>query len=176
LRLSRPNRIKLALAAFALIALLGWIIWLTRQRDRVVPWNTPIQLDDFFFSVVDVKEIPGAPTGQQRYVVSFKVDNRAKRVPYQFRREMVTAIDERDRRFSISAAGQRLLDESRPGPDPCAAPLPAGRSAVTELVIDLPDDVREPGLKFAFGPVGDALEAIVSGPKRFTLRREGGNR
>jgi hypothetical protein len=162
-----PWKLGVGLAVFGAIV---FVAGLLTRKETALGWNTPMQFDDFCFSVVGVRQVAGAPEGWTRHVVSFKIDNRAKRVSYRFRRGMAVAVDSAGRRYPISADGQERLDAARKGPDPCAAPLPAGTSGTTELVFDLPAGETDAGLKLTFGPVGDAVESLIASPKRFSLR------
>jgi hypothetical protein len=158
-----------------LIALITYRVWL-KPEEVVVP-NRPIQFDDFAFTVRGVRTAEAIGEGERRLpargrftIVTLEVDNRAKRVSYQFKNSAALLVDDEGRTYPTSIAGQNALNAERGAPDPCSAPLPAGTSATTELAFDVPADVRPTRMRLASGgPVGDALEALVFGKRAFGL-------
>ena len=126
----------LVLGTLALVIARDWT-----APEILVPVGTPIEFDDFAFSVVEASTFEEGFFKEERrryLVVTMKVDNRAKAVSYQFRRDIPILVDDRGRMHAIDPEGQAIVDAKRFGPDPLAAPLPAGRSGMTELVYAMP--------------------------------------
>ncbi len=55
---------------------------------------------------------------------------------------VLTLVDERGNKYSPSTAGQRALDASHSGGTPFVTPLRPGESYTTEVVFDLPAEVK----------------------------------
>jgi hypothetical protein len=64
----------------------------------------------------------------------------------------VFLVDESGRRYGVSPAGQRALEESRGPSAPMTRILRPGESYTTTLVFDLPDGVRRPRLFLGDAP------------------------
>jgi hypothetical protein len=138
-------------------------------REILVPPGTPIRFDDFEFSVVGSREatLGKGPAARPYLVVSLKVDNNAKRVPYQFRRGIAVMVADDGHKYGVSPEGQTALDGLRAGADPLAAPLPASASATTELAFDLPPSATNPRMKISHGgPLLDVVDDLLGGKRR----------
>ncbi len=61
-------------------------------------------------------------------------------------RRALTLVDERGNKYSPSTAGQHALDISQSGGTPLVTPLRPGESYTTEVVFDLPAEVKSPTL------------------------------
>ena len=72
----------------------------------------------------------------------------------------VFVVDESGRRYEVSPAGQKALEESRGPSTPLTRVLRPGEAYTTTLVFDLPDGVRRPRL-FLGDPSG--VEALLIG-------------
>lgn len=59
---------------------------------------------------------------------------------------VITIFDEQGRRYSLSEEGQRVLEISQGSGTPLTTPLRPGESYITELVFDLPLNVKNPTL------------------------------
>ena len=59
---------------------------------------------------------------------------------------VLTLVDERGNKYSPSTAGQRALDASQSGGKPLTTPLRPAESYTTEVVFDLPAEVKSPTL------------------------------
>jgi hypothetical protein len=59
---------------------------------------------------------------------------------------VVTISDERGNSYSVSPAGQRALEASQSSGAPLMTPLRPGEAYTTDLVFDLPADIKQPTL------------------------------
>jgi hypothetical protein len=59
---------------------------------------------------------------------------------------VLTVVDENGQRYSPSAEGQRVLEQSKSAGTPMTTPLRPSDSYTTTLVFDLPPNVRNPAL------------------------------
>jgi hypothetical protein len=157
----RRSRRRIVLAGLA-VCILGWTIAVLSRPETVVSWNTPLRYDDFEFSVTGVQTIAGAPAGRTRQVVSLRVDNRAKRVSFIFQPAMAVVTDSSGRTYPVSRDVKPAFD--------WGTPIPAGASQTYPLEFDLPNEARNSSLKITFGPVGDALDAFLTGRRRIRLQ------
>jgi hypothetical protein len=139
--------------------------------EILIPLGTSIRFDDFTFAIVGSRTLKAETSGSERQylVVSLKVENEAKRVPYRFRRSTLVMVDDDGREHHVAPTGQKVLDADRKGIDPLAAPLPAGSSGVTELAFELPRKTIKPRFKISHGgPVLDCIDDIIGGKRRLT--------
>ncbi len=95
--------------------------------------------------------------------------HRPKEAPLYPNPRRVYIVDAFGRRFEPSADGQRALLESGVESTPLSRPLIPGQSYITELVFDLPADVREPRLY-----VGDSdpVSSFLIGHEESPLHRK----
>lgn len=161
------SRAWLVVVIFVLAGAFAAYLWMNRP-GRVVGRREAIQYDDFAYEVVDVKTQRLA--GRAYTVVTLTVHNRAQRVDYQFHRDIVVIEAADRRRFTVSAEGQRALDGTRGGTDPCVAALPAGASCTTTLAFDLPPDLPDPRLLIRHGAwFGAIVDDLLVGRKEIRL-------
>jgi hypothetical protein len=156
-------------------SLLAMLVVLNR-RDETVSLNHEIQYDDFAFSVLSVRQAEFVGNGDSRvepsgvfYIVTLKVDNHAVRVDYNYNRACALLVDEQGTEYQPSPEGQPALEATLSPVELCSAPIPAGAACVTEVVFDVPADVRVSQLRITFGPIADILDPIFSGRKRIAL-------
>src|SRR5436853_1712629 len=171
------KKILLSLAALVIIciALLG-ILALLNRHSQVVGLNQEIQYDDFAFAALGVRQaatISNAPEPQRARgvyaMVTMKIANHAQRVDFTFDKSTVILVDEQGNEYHWSADVQRTYDATRPQGEPCAEPIAAGVSCVTEVIFDVPATARIAQVRISGGPVGDVLDTIFSGNKRIPL-------
>jgi hypothetical protein len=175
-RPSNKSRLRVAIAVGVCLVILPVLLAL-KPSERLVGLNHPIQYDDFAFSVLGVRKAQALGEGEaQRHaqgvylIVTLKVENRARRVSFQFRDETAIVIDGHDQEHQVSCGGQAAL-ESEPGHgDPCPGPIPAGVSCVKEIVFDVSPHADNWRLKFTGGgPVGEFLDNLLYGRMRIKL-------
>jgi len=172
-----PSRLRFALLATSTIVLLVAVgLFFAVRRERVVALGRPERFDDFAFAVANVHRLDSIeglrPERGLFLVVRLGIRNQAKRVDYQFRPETALIEDAGGRRYPIAAEATRRRADSPGSLPPCDRPIPAGSSCTTDLVFDVPSDVRTPRLRLSSGAVGDFLEGIISGQVRFALDDE----
>ena len=155
---SRRRRSSL-LVIIGIVFFSGLVILVAINRRNVkAGLNTPIRYDDFVFQVENVRVVPGTDSDHVSYHVKFRVDNRAKRVPYTFDERRLVLLDRAGRTYATSA------------PAVTPADLPAGTSSDFELRYEVPDHTQGLRLKLkSSGPVGDVLEFVFFGDKEFTI-------
>jgi ribosomal protein S11 len=168
----------LSLAALVIICmvLLG-ILALLNRHSQVVGLNQEIQYDDFGFAALGVRraatigddaEPQGARGGYA--IVTMKIANHARRVDFTFDKSTVILVDEQGNEYHWSGEAQRAFDATRPQGSPCAAPIAAGASCVTEVVFEVPAMARIAQVRISGGgPLGDVLDTIFYGKKRIAL-------
>lgn len=175
--MSTPVRIVLFVlggVAVLLLLFLGGMAALNRHPADVGP-GTAIQYDDFAFSVQDwrtARSVGAVATPGLYYVVDLRVENRARRVDFQFREDSAVLRDAAGGMYPQAAAAQSALDQQQGGPGPCAAPLAAGCSGVRTLVFEAPGELEDPQIQVACGGTGlfALLDDAVYGRKRIHLR------
>jgi hypothetical protein len=142
---------------FLAVVLSGLVVgvWASRT-EKLKPMGTPVQFDDFRFSVVNARTIAAGDSESEKYVVSLKVSNLAKRVSYNFDQQSALLILSN----GILYRPERTPEISK---DSCATPLLAGTSCETELVYIVPKGTRGARLRLSFGAIGDFLERLLFG-------------
>lgn len=120
-------------------------------RDMVIVPGTRIHHDDFEYTVMEVTRtdrIDDRRAAGVFYVVTFRVENRAKRVSHRWGADIAYIVDEHGRQFENAM------------PPGIVHATPAGAVETERLVFDLPADAREPYLKvrgsFLMGDLFDA--------------------
>jgi hypothetical protein len=133
------------------------------SRDMVVAPGVRIRHDDFQYAVTqfDTTDRIGDVRARGRFViVTFEVENRARRVAHRWSSTIAYVIDAEGRQFENDAAAQRALDRVTPFGRKDRYVTPAGAVERTKLVFDLPMGVKEPYVKvrgdFLMGDLFDA--------------------
>ncbi len=146
----------------------------TVHFDKVVGFNEEILYDDFAYMVLSVRKahMLGSATAQGDYdIVRLKVLDHALRVQYRFDSAAVHLIDSQGRDYRLSTDGQKALTAEQGSADPCAVTLHPGESCITDIVFDVPADVRDLYLTISTdGVVGDVLETVFFGNKAIRIR------
>jgi hypothetical protein len=156
---------------FVGICALVFVLFLAVNRKNVsAGLNTPIRLDDFVFTIESARKVPEAkaPSGRVRYVVTMRIANQAKRVDWKFDSIDPVLIDASSREYHIVPDAQKSHQAELGQPDPTAHPIPAGGVVIKDLVYEVPADMEHPSMKL-MGGVGDVLETVLLGKKRFVL-------
>jgi hypothetical protein len=134
-----------------------------------IPVGTSIRFDDFTFAIEksQVRNLDKNEPKKRYLIVTMKVINEAKRVPYKFRRSIVVMSDDKGIESGVSAKGQAILDQEKTSPDALAAPLAPGSSGTTELAFVLPENVKKPRFKISHGgPILDVVDDFFAGKRR----------
>jgi hypothetical protein len=125
-------------------ALAAMAIAVLNRPGPVVGPRTPIQYDDFAYEVLDHRV--EVLEGHRYHIVIFRIHNRARRVDYRFRPEIVRIRSADGRLFSVSTRGQLALATEYPALALCTQPMPAGSTCTTALAFSLPNDVKDPSI------------------------------
>lgn len=150
------------LVAIAL-ALAGLYTYSTPQH--FVALGTPIQQDDFEYVVTAIGRTAqisnSSATAKANgifYIVTIRVDNRARRVAFKWDERIPHIVDAQGMRYDKSRDGQAALDA---GAKPRYT-IPAGQSATFQAVFDVPTDIEKPVLAFDNGILmGDLFNLIA---------------
>lgn len=139
------------LAAGVAAALLSWSCG---PDERTIRVGQRIHHDDFEYSVTSYRiaktigEGTGAITAAGNfYIVSFLVENNAKRVQHKWDDSIAYVVDEKENVYENLPWTREALKQTSPFHGAEEHVTPAGSSASTVLVFDLPVDVHAPGLK-----------------------------
>lgn len=121
------------------------------KDEQILKVGDKLQHDDFFYSVqksLKTKEFVTAKANGDFYVLMFKVQNDAKRVDHNWKRDVVYVVDESGREYenlpqlemeyaNINYEKYRESFVTKPG-----------TSDSTVLVFDLPENVKEVYVKY----------------------------
>jgi hypothetical protein len=171
----KPWRFGAGTVIVIVLALLALTVLATR-RNRTFILNQTLQLDDFFFTVVDATRLPadlGNSTpadrsSQVNYLVRLKVENRALRVPFKFSGQSLAIADAADKTALVFPRAER--NSSSEPASPTLHILKAGESLTTDYLFTLPPTFDDPRLRIAPGGwSGDLLEWLIFGRKDFQL-------
>jgi hypothetical protein len=158
-------------STFVLLLAVG--LFFAQGRERVVVLGRPQRFDDFAFAVANVHRLDAIdglrPERGMFLVVRLGIRNQAKRVDYQFRPEMAFVEDADGARYPVSTEATRRRTSSPGVLPPCDRPIPAGSSCTSDLVFDVPANIRVPRFLLSSGTAGDLLDRILEGKVRFAL-------
>jgi hypothetical protein len=176
--LRRYALIAAGLLVFAVILLA--VLALLNRKNQTVGLRQEIQYDDFAFSVLGAVKansvgnyVSQHSTEGQFYVVTLKIANHAQRVNYSFDKSVAILVDESGREYHISGAGQKALDGETTKSGGCESEIPPGGSCISDLVFELPKEVRVSHLRVSGGgKAGDVLDTIFYGKKIIKVESE----
>jgi Domain of unknown function (DUF4352) len=169
--------LALVTGAIALVA-----TFVLGRRDQVAPIGKPIRYDDFAFTVLHVEQAKSVGPRERKvraygtfWIVDLEVENRARRVGYRMDSHVPVLVDGEGRRIPVSTRGQAAVDSEREPAGGDGAMVPSdigpGERVVTTIVFDVPEGAPDPRLKLVFGgAVGEALDFVFLGDRRFALR------
>jgi hypothetical protein len=166
----------LLVSAVVLLAVLA----LLNRKNQTVGMRQEIQHDDSAFSVLGAVKansvgnyVSQHSTEGQFYVVTLKVANHAKGANYSFDKAVAILVDESGKEYQISVAGQKALDGETTKSGGCESEIPPGGSCISDLVFELPKDVRVSHLRVSGGgKAGDVLDTIFNGKKIIKVESE----
>lgn len=172
-----PRRHRLGSIALIVLGLFVLLILATRQSRTLKPGQT-LQLDDFFFTPLEATQLPAdrakskqaeSSTGRVDYLVTLKIENRAKRVPFKFSGKSLGIADPSGTNpLTMPAAERAPSGELHP---PVLHILQAGESRTIDYIFSLPPDLGDLRLRIAPGGwSGDLLEWLFFGREEFQLR------
>jgi hypothetical protein len=143
-------------------------------KERMIDVNQRIHHDDFEYTVLSfaAKKSIG-PAGREAttpgvfYVVTFRVENRARRVKHHWADDIAYIIDRDGVRYGNNPEARALLYEQLARPLQRVFDTPAGRTDTTLLVFELPGTVHDPCL----GVNGDFLMGDLLDGNAFAAAR-----
>lgn len=115
--------------------------------DKPIGLGQPIRHDDFLYSVrrVETPDRIGTLHSTGRFwVVTFVVQNEARRVSHAWTNATAYVTDEHGRTYENQPSAQQQLNRAQPFGWRNQYVTPAGRTDSTRLVFDLPASVRRP--------------------------------
>jgi len=122
-------------------------------NEKAIAVNERIHHDDFEYRVTDfiVMDSIGSGEGQRRaeghfYVVTFEVENRAKRVAHEWDNSIAYVVDNQGRKYENLSELQSFLNTIEPFNYSSHHTTPAGATDTTRLIFDLPKSVTQPYL------------------------------
>jgi hypothetical protein len=118
--------------------------------ERVIRVGERIHHDDFEYSVTRVRTMPsiGGRQASGRYVVvTFRVDNHARRVAHEWSNRTAYVVDGSGREFENNVTAQRALAAQERVDYKETYRTLAGDHESTDLVFDVPSEAKEPMLK-----------------------------
>jgi hypothetical protein len=172
----KPWRPGLGVIILIVLALIAIAILATR-KSRTLGLHQPLQFDDFFFTVEDVRLAPegfGPPAkgdsdpAKVYTLVRLKVENKALRVPFKFDGNSLVFVDLSGKSPMIRPRAERSSSGELVAPT--VHMLKAGESTTTDYLFVLPADQTSLRLRIMpGGAFGDVLEWLVFGRKEFQL-------
>ncbi len=161
-------------STFVLLFAVG--LFFAQGRERVIALGRPQRYDDFAFAVANVHRLDAIdglrPERGMFLVVRLGIRNQAKRVDFRFRLGGQFVEDAEGVRYPLSTEATRRRAGSPGGLPLCDQPIPAGSSCTTDLVFDVPANIRVPRFVLSSGSVGDFLDRVLEGKVRFALDDE----
>ncbi|GAB2595517.1 hypothetical protein GCM10027190_49790 [Spirosoma areae] len=119
-------------------------------HEKEIGLADPILHDDFLYSVqqVNVRDTLGTLKPRGRFwIVTFQVDNQAKRVDHKWTNTTAFVTDASGQVFENQTNAQQQLNTLQPFGWHDQYKTPAGHTDSTQLVFDLPKTVRKPYLQ-----------------------------
>lgn len=141
------------------------------SKEKVIGINERIHHDDFEYKVIQLTVTDSIGSGEKQrratglyYLVTFEVENRAKRVNHEWDNSIAYVIDDLGRKYENLPELQEFLNTLQPFSYSPQHVTPAGASETTRLVFDLPRNVARPYLMVR----GELLMGDLFDGKAFT--------
>jgi len=155
------NQIKTAV----IYMIFAFILLSCSDKEKIIGLKENIHHDDFEYSVQSVEKtqyIDNIKSKGLFYLVSFRVENQAKRVEHQWDNKIAYVVDENGKRYENTYDLQINLKHTKNFSLKETYITPAGQFESTILVFDIPYDVKEPYLKvngeFLMGDMFDGYQ------------------
>jgi hypothetical protein len=119
-------------------------------NEKTIDPGENIHHDDFEYSVQHLDrtgEIGNLRTSGTFLIVTFQVENRAKRVNHRWSNDVAYIVDTAGVEYDNNTEAQKELDRIKPFGYKPEYVTPAGNTETTILVFDLPKSVSQPYLK-----------------------------
>jgi hypothetical protein len=150
------------------IVLLGIAVCLRTSAVSVVPRGVSTRFDDFAFTLLEARLEDDATLGRV-CVITFDVQNQAKRVPFTFDPGRIILEDDAGNPHVGPIAWPKEGEGTTPAP---VGVLPAGARSSFVFAYRLGEGGKPKILRMSFGPLGDFLEAIFYGRREFGIGAE----
>ena len=134
----------------ALLLLCSVIISSCSAKEKVIGLRQNIHHDDFEYSVQNLDKTDTIGNLHARgtfYLITFQVENRAKRVDHRWTNDIAYVQEEMGIRHGNDAHAQQELNRIRPFGLKNEYVTPAGTTLTTVLVFDLPTNAEAPYLQ-----------------------------
>ena len=121
-----------------------------KVTEKTIGIKENIHHDDFEYSVVDfykTDNISGQKANGTFYVVTFQVQNKAKRVNHEWDNNIAYMTDENNKEYANLNDKQKSLNSVKPFNLKDKYITPAGATELTTFVFDIPKEVNQPYLK-----------------------------
>lgn len=121
------------------------------SNEKTLGVGDKVQHDDFFYSVEKVatsNTISNKVTGGMYYIVTFKVQNDAKRVDHEWNNNVAFVTDENGKIYENSNDLQKFLNSLNSFGYKDTYVTKAGTTESTTFIFDVPAGVKQPYLKF----------------------------
>ena len=118
-------------------------------REKTIGLKQNIHHDDFEYSAQAVERVGQIGDKKARglfYIVTFQVENHAKRVGHAWSNDIAYCVDADAGQYENEGEAQRELERVKPFGCQDKYLTGAGDVQTTRLVYDLPNDVKEPCL------------------------------
>jgi len=118
--------------------------------EKIIGLKQNIHHDDFEYSVEDFYKtdtIGGQRANGTFYVVTFQVENKARRVNHEWDNNIAYMTDENSKQYSNLNEKQKALNSIKPFKLKDKYVTPPGTTDLTVLVFDIPKEVKQPCLK-----------------------------
>lgn len=133
------------------LSILASIIFISCSSDeKTIGLKQNIHHDDFEYSVQNVERaeyIGSAKANGIYYIVTFQVQNDAKRVDHEWNNSIAYLIDGNGKEYENSYEQQKNLKQTKQFTLKEKYVTPSGSTETTILVFDLPKDAKETYLK-----------------------------
>ncbi len=120
------------------------------KEDKVISLKENIHHDDFEYSVQSVEKSDSIAAVKAKgtfYIVTFRVENKAKRVNHEWENSIAYIVDKDGKEYENSNELQNDLAKIKLFVPKVKHNTPAGETESALLVFDIPNDVKEPFLK-----------------------------
>lgn len=166
------------LGAVILVMLVAGALVVTGPSSNAVAepraMGQAVRMDDFTFTALSAERASNIGESKPQgvfYIVSLRVENHAKVVPFRFRPENAVLVDAAGQEYRSDAAARSAWFAANHTSDACAAQVPAGKDCTTTLVYAVPAETRAPLLKVDYGGnVGDFLNTLQFGTQEIQLK------
>jgi hypothetical protein len=118
-------------------------------KEKTIGMKQNIHHDDFEYSVQAVEstgQIGDKKASGRFYIVTFQVENRAKRVGHAWSNDIAYCVDANAGQYENDNEAQKELERIKPFGYQDSYHTAAGDDQTTRLVFDFPNEVKEPCL------------------------------